>query len=87
MRSYWNPYSSGTQLNLVLEHLFIKSSITQVEAEAVYKIRRLAARISEMKSDGWNIERNIRYDLAGQRYARYSLGKPFRNDHRFRTSL
>lgn len=83
---YYNPYSitqRGSQLQVVLQHLFVKGSISQVEAEAVYKIRRLASRIFELKQDGWRIKRELKQDLAGQRYARYSLDKPYRKDKLF----
>lgn len=76
MNKYANPYSD--QKFLILEHFLTGRSITQVEAEAVYKIRRLAARIAEMKADGWNIARELRKDLMGQKYARYSLKRPFK---------
>ena len=52
-------------------------SITQVEAESVYKIRRLASRIDELKKEGWNIKSEIKRDMMGQRYARYKGVKPY----------
>jgi len=61
-----------------LEHLMTKRSITQVEAEAVYKIRRLAARVCELRDQGWNIESEIKRDAMGQKYARYYFLKPYR---------
>jgi hypothetical protein len=77
MRSYANPYAEGTQPHRILEHLMSKGSITQVEAEAVYKIRRLASRIHELSRFGWNIGRELKSDAMGQRYARYFLKKPY----------
>jgi hypothetical protein len=82
-----NFWRNGTQNYFVVEHLNIKGSITQVEAETVYKIRRLASRISEINKDlrsrKWgsgagvqdhlHIECDIRYDLMGQRYGKYSV--------------
>lgn len=68
-----NPYTPGTQNFMILNHLYTKGSITQVEAEAVYKIRRLASRISEIKNDGFQINNLLKHDMMGQRYARYSL--------------
>lgn len=72
-RSISNNYRPGTQLFLIINHFVHEGSITQVEAAEVYKIRRLASRISELKDDGWKIGRSMKYDLAGQRYVRYSL--------------
>ena len=68
-----NPYTPGTQNYMILNHLRTKGSITQVEAEAVYKIRRLSSRISEIKADGFNINSMLKHDMMGQRYARYGL--------------
>lgn len=70
-----NIYSVGTQKNVILEHLRIRGSISQVEAQEVYKIRRLAARISEMKNESpyYPIKSVLKKDLANQRYAKYYL--------------
>jgi len=78
MRTWNNPYNAGTQPHRVLEHLMTKGSISQVEAEAVYKIRRLASRIHELKNDGWNVGRMLKQDAMGQKYARYFLKRPYR---------
>lgn len=66
-------YKPQTQKWYIMNHFFAKGTISQVEAETVYKIRRLASRISELKEDGWKIETELREDMMGQRYARYSL--------------
>lgn len=79
-----NFYNYGSQKYLIIEHLNYKGSITQVEAETVYKIRRLSARISEINADyslGKNgsyittITRSMKKDMMGQKYARYSYAK------------
>jgi hypothetical protein len=66
-----NIYPIGTQKYVILEHLKIRG-ISQVEAQEVYKIRRLAARISEMKND-YPIKSVLKKDLTNQRYAKYYL--------------
>jgi hypothetical protein len=67
-----NIYLSG-QKHTIFEHLKIRGSISQVEAQEVYRIRRLAARISEMKSDGYPIMTVMKKDLSNQKYAKYYL--------------
>ena len=83
-RTYINPYNG--QAGIVLEHLFAKGSISQVEAAEVYKIRRLASRIFELREAGWNIESQSKKDMAGQRYVRYYIDKPYRFDGSYRLS-
>lgn len=62
-----------TQLDQIRFHLQRKGTITQVEAHELYRVYRLAARISELKKSGVNIERGIKHDLTGTRYAEYRL--------------
>jgi hypothetical protein len=66
-----------TQTAKVLAHLFTRGSLTNVEAQAIYRIRQLPARIFDLKRKGHKIVTDIRSDPTGQRYARYSL-----EDHR-----
>lgn len=61
------------QTQLVLDHLTTYGHITPVEAGAVYKIRCLPKRISELKEAGVLIQTQLRSDATGQRYAHYSL--------------
>lgn len=61
------------QTQLVLDHLNNYGHITPVEAGAVYKIRCLPKRISELKEYGYKIQTRLRADATGQRYAHYSL--------------
>ena len=67
-----NIYPVGTQKHAILEHLKVRG-ISQVEAQEVYKIRRLAARISEMKNDNYPIKSVLKKDLAQQRYSKYYI--------------
>ena len=61
------------QTQLVLDHLKQYGHITPVEAGAVYKIRCLPKRISELKEVGVKIKTQLRADACGQRYAHYSI--------------
>lgn len=61
------------QTKLVLDHLNQYGHITPVEAGAVYKIRCLPKRISELKEAGVKIHTQLRSDAMGQRYAHYSI--------------
>lgn len=61
------------QTQLVLDHLKEYGHITPVEAGAVYKIRSLSKRISEIKESGIKVKTQLKADACGQRYAHYSL--------------
>lgn len=43
------------------------------EAEDMLRVRDLPKRISVLKQRGYNIERELKTDSLGQRYARYRL--------------
>jgi hypothetical protein len=58
---------------LILTHLITKGSITNVEAQALYRCRALPRRIADLKQSGWNIHSVLKKDATGQRYARYVL--------------
>lgn len=61
------------QTYTVLTHLLNHGSLTAVEAAAVYKVRSLSKRISEIKQAGYGIKRTLHKDATGQRYAKYDL--------------
>lgn len=61
------------QTQMILEHLKQYGHITPVEAGAVYKVRSLSKRISEIKEAGHKVKTQLRADACGQRYAHYSL--------------
>jgi hypothetical protein len=67
-----NIYPEGTQKHKILNHLKLRG-ISQVEAQEVYKIRRLSARIFEMKIDKFPIKSVLKKDFENQRYAKYYL--------------
>ncbi len=60
-----------TQLDALKSHLKRGRSISTAEAREVYGIRRLAARILDLRRQGWEVRSEMRYDPQGIRYARY----------------
>ena len=69
-----NRTAARTQRALVLRHLKSGRTLTQDEAQALYGVRRLAARISELRNDfGFPIKTET-VDVGGvSGLARYSL--------------
>lgn len=63
------------QAALVRDHLFTRGSLSSWEAEGVYRIRRLASRVSELKNAGYGIEKTRSTDATGQPYTRYAFSK------------
>lgn len=57
----------------ILAHLTKVGSITNVEANALYKCRALPRRIADLKANGVEIRPEHRKDATGQRYVRYHL--------------
>lgn len=71
--------SRETQCSRVLRHLLDTGSITSAEAMQEYGVMRLAARINDLRRQGYPIETEIltgknRYGDA-VKYARYSMEK------------
>lgn len=58
---------------LIFTHLLSKGSITNVEAQALYRCRALPRRIADLKAEGVPIKSVLKKDATGQRYARYVL--------------
>jgi len=61
------------QLDMLKRHFAENGSITNVEAQAVYKIRSLPRRICDLEGEGYSFERTWKRDLTGQRYMRYTI--------------
>lgn len=64
-----NEYSP--QCQDLLRHLASKGSITNVEAQAVYRMRALPRRIRDLKEKGHIIRSEWLFDPTQQRYVRY----------------
>lgn len=63
------------QTQTVLKHMQRRGSISPMEALISYGITRLAARIYDLRSAGYDIHTDLRMDESGKGYARYSLQK------------
>jgi hypothetical protein len=63
------------QAQTVLRHLQSVGSITNVEANAVHKVRSVSRRITEIQDAGIPIAKKRRRDHTGQAYVRYELVK------------
>lgn len=65
-----------TQLQQLLAHFAQRPDISNVEAQAMFRIRALPRRISDLTAKGYRFGRSWRTDTTGQRYVRYHyLGK------------
>jgi hypothetical protein len=62
-----------TQREMLKNHFTKAGSITNVEAQSIYKIRALPRRISDLEAEGMKFKRERKTDLTGQRYVRYVL--------------
>ena len=61
-----------SQSDAILRHLRIHGSITPLEALNLYGSMRLAARVGELRSEGYPI-RTVLVEKNGKRWARYRL--------------
>ena len=61
------------QAKQVLDMLQASGRITGVQAANVLKVRSLSRRIVDLKEAGHKIERKMKVDHTGQRYAEYTL--------------
>ncbi len=61
------------QQQTIIYYLATKGSITPMEAMTVHRIYRLAARIAELKKQGYKIKASYLKDLTGKRYAKYRV--------------
>ncbi len=65
--------SPTNQMKLVLNHIIMKGSISQLEADELYRVKRLTSRITELKQLGVALIAEMRQDNTGKRYARYFI--------------
>lgn len=73
--SRFNTVNDKPMRTLILDHLLTGESISNVEAQALWRCRALPKRINELKRDGWPITAERRKDSTGQSYVRYALDK------------
>jgi len=67
--------SLSRQSRLVLDHLRSNQHLTSWQAEGVYRIRRLASRVDELRAAGYEVTTSRAEDATGQSYTRYSLSR------------
>jgi hypothetical protein len=60
-----------TQAGRILEHLLAGNRITALDALELFGCFRLAARIHELRRDGWRIEERTVETSSGKRVAEY----------------
>lgn len=66
------------QTATVLRHLLRVGEISGVEAQALYRVRSLTKRISEI-NEFFQIDAEFKKDATGQRYVRYSMPNDVRS--------
>ena len=64
-----------TQVEMLERHFETYDDISNIEAQAVYKIRSLSRRICDLKDRGYNFTREWKKDLMGKRYVRYFINR------------
>jgi hypothetical protein len=70
----WSASESNmSQLEMLTHHFATTNSISGIEAAAIYKIRALPRRISDLEERGWVFNRVWKKDPSGQRYKRYTV--------------
>jgi hypothetical protein len=62
-----------SQTYKILSHILRLGSITQVEAHELYRVYRLASRITDLKNHNLTFVKTQKVDLTGTRYTEYSL--------------
>lgn len=66
-----DPSVLSPQCRQILRHLQEKGSISNMEAQAIYRIRALPRRIADLREAGYRTVKKFRKDPTGQRYVRY----------------
>ena len=62
-----------TQIEMLIQHFLENDSISDGEAQLVYRIRSLPRRIMDLKNRGYVFEHEWHRDATGQRYIRYVI--------------
>lgn len=61
------------QQRILVRHFQRGMGLTQLEAIGVYNMYRLPARVFELKDKGYNVQRVLKTDPTGKRYAKYFI--------------
>jgi hypothetical protein len=70
-RKFGATVNGRSMKDLLREHLHKGRSITNVEAQAMWRCRALPKRINELRAEDMNITSDRRTDSTGQTYVRY----------------
>lgn len=62
-----------TQTQQIRAHLLKHNSITPLEALRKFGVMRLAARIRDLRSDGFSVQ-SVRVERGGKRFCKYVMG-------------
>lgn len=62
-----------TQIETLKQHFEKVKSITNMEAQMMYRIRALPRRISDLETRGYTFNRVRKTDPTGQRYVKYVI--------------
>ena len=62
-----------SQVEKLKKHFEVCESISNVEAQAIYKIRALPRRICDLEDRGYVFNKEWKTDPTGQRYRRYTI--------------
>ncbi|MGL5935052.1 MAG: helix-turn-helix domain-containing protein [Cetobacterium sp.] len=65
--------SPTNQCRDVLNHIIMKGSISPLEADAIYRVKRLTSRVHDLKKMGVALVAELRKDITGKKYARYYI--------------
>ena len=67
--------ANGTKKGMVLNHLKSGRTLTQLQALRLYGAGRLASTVFRLKEEGYDIKKNIIYNLLSEGYAEYYIPK------------
>lgn len=70
----WKKKNGMTQVQKILTHMQKNGSISKREAEIDYHIQNFAARMADLRAEGYRIVRTSKvHPTTGQKYSRYYL--------------
>ena len=64
---------TSNQCNPILNHIIMKGSISPLEADSLYRVKRLTSRVYDLKRLGVNLIAEMRKDATGKKYCRYYI--------------